>query len=107
MHEAFSPTPAPVANMQPSDLPPGVGRQVPWWRLLNSYHWFVLTVAALGWLFDCMDQQLFLLARVPAMKALAPDPAPSETATAQPPVDMNARGDFLASLATAAFICAG
>ena len=42
----------------------------PWWRALNSYHWFVLTVAALGWLFDTMDQQLFNLARVPAMKAL-------------------------------------
>jgi MFS family permease len=38
--------------------------------LLNRYHWFVLTVAALGWLFDTMDQQLFNLARVPAMKTL-------------------------------------
>ena len=42
----------------------------PWWKILNRYHWFVLTVAALGWLFDTMDQQLFNLARVPAMKAL-------------------------------------
>jgi MFS family permease len=42
----------------------------PWWRELNRYHWFVLIVAALGWLFDCLDQQLFNLARVPAMKAL-------------------------------------
>jgi MFS family permease len=47
-----------------------VAGEVPWWRLLNRYHWFVLTVAALGWLFDCLDQQLFLLARVPAMKSL-------------------------------------
>jgi MFS family permease len=37
---------------------------------MNRYHWFVLTVAALGWLFDCLDQQLFNLARVPAMKDL-------------------------------------
>jgi MFS family permease len=37
---------------------------------MNRYHWFVLIVAALGWLFDCLDQQLFLLARVPAMKSL-------------------------------------
>ncbi len=43
---------------------------LPWWRLLNRYHWFVLTVAVLGWMFDCLDQQLFTLARVPAMKAL-------------------------------------
>lgn len=42
----------------------------PWWRLLNRYHWFVLIVAALGWLFDCLDQQLFNLARVPAMREL-------------------------------------
>jgi MFS family permease len=41
-----------------------------WWTELNRYHWFVLVVAALGWLFDTMDQQLFNLARVPAMKAL-------------------------------------
>lgn len=44
----------------------------PWWRELNRYHWFVLIVAALGWLFDCLDQQLFLLARVPALKDLLP-----------------------------------
>lgn len=42
----------------------------PWWKELNSYHWFVLIVAALGWLFDTMDQQLFTLARIPAMREL-------------------------------------
>src|SRR4051812_8830199 len=42
----------------------------PWWRELSRYHWFVLLVAALGWMFDCLDQQLFNLARMPAMKAL-------------------------------------
>ncbi len=46
----------------------------PWWKLLNRYHWFVLVVAALGWLFDCLDQQLFNLARVPAMKELLAQP---------------------------------
>lgn len=45
----------------------------PWWKLLTRYHWFVLTVCALGWLFDCLDQQLFNIARNPAMRALAPD----------------------------------
>lgn len=43
----------------------------PWWRLLTRYHWFVLVVAALGWLFDTMDQQLFNLARNPAVRELA------------------------------------
>jgi MFS family permease len=41
-----------------------------WYRELNGYHWFVLIVAALGWLFDCLDQQLFILARQPAMAEL-------------------------------------
>ena len=42
----------------------------PWYRGMTRYHWFVLTVAALGWLFDCLDQQLFNLARKPAMETL-------------------------------------
>src|SRR5262245_1216891 len=42
----------------------------PWYKLLNRYHWFVLVVAALGWLFDCLDQQLFILARPQAMTEL-------------------------------------
>ncbi|MGV3773296.1 MAG: MFS transporter [Verrucomicrobiales bacterium] len=45
-----------------------------WWNDLNRYHWFVLIVAALGWLFDCLDQQLFTLARVPAMTELLAKP---------------------------------
>lgn len=42
----------------------------PWYRGMTRYHWFVLMVAALGWLFDCLDQQLFTLARKPAMESL-------------------------------------
>lgn len=45
-------------------------RPQPWHRELTRYHWFVLIVAALGWLFDTMDQQLFTLARRPAMLEL-------------------------------------
>jgi MFS family permease len=41
-----------------------------WYRELNSYQWFVLIVAALGWLLDCFDQQLFVLARQSAMRDL-------------------------------------
>src|SRR5581483_3574667 len=43
-----------------------------WWSDLTRYHWFVLIVAALGWLFDTMDQQLFNLARTPAITELLP-----------------------------------
>ena len=47
-----------------------VASPLPWWRELSRYHWFVFTVACLAWLFDCLDQQLFLLARNGAMKKL-------------------------------------
>ncbi len=44
-------------------------------RASTRYHWFVLAMAALGWVFDCLDQQLFNLARPPAMmELLAPSP---------------------------------
>ena len=39
-----------------------IDEKVPWWQLLTRYHWLVLGVASLGWLFDCMDQQIFNLA---------------------------------------------
>jgi MFS family permease len=42
----------------------------PWYRSLTRYHWFVLVVSSLGWLFDTMDQQLFNLARRPAISEL-------------------------------------
>jgi MFS family permease len=42
----------------------------PWWRSFDRSHWFVFTVASLAWLFDCLDQQLFNLARDGAMEAL-------------------------------------
>jgi MFS family permease len=60
-----------------------------WTRDLNRYHWFVLIVAALGWLFDTMDQQLFNLARTPAMRELLtvdgklPEPAAVREASGQ------------------------
>ncbi len=44
---------------------------LPWYRTLTREHWFVFTVASLAWLFDCLDQQLFILARDNAIKALA------------------------------------
>jgi MFS family permease len=54
----------------------------PWYKLLTSYHWFVLFVCALGWLFDCLDQQLFILARPAAMKELITEVAVSENGQA-------------------------
>ena len=47
----------------------------PWWRSFTRHHWFVFTVASLAWLFDCMDQQFFNLARDAAMEDLLGDKA--------------------------------
>jgi MFS family permease len=44
----------------------------PWWQEMTGYHWWVLLVATLGWLFDSMDQRLFVLARTPALRELLP-----------------------------------
>ncbi|MBI3877083.1 MAG: MFS transporter [Verrucomicrobia bacterium] len=55
-------------NSTDSIVPPRVN--APWWSGLTRYHWFVFTVACLAWLFDCLDQQLFLIARGGAMKSL-------------------------------------
>ena len=43
------------------------GQKYAWYRELTGYHWFVLSVASMGWMFDTMAQQLFNLARKPAI----------------------------------------
>lgn len=43
---------------------------IPWWKLLSRYHWFVFVIASLAWMFDCLDQQLFILARNNAIQTL-------------------------------------
>src|ERR1044071_2736429 len=51
-----------------SSVNPSLEPKYKWYRELNRYHWFVLTVASMGWMFDTMAQQLFNLARRPAME---------------------------------------
>ncbi len=77
---------------------PTVAGEVPWWRQLNRTHWFVFVVASLAWLFDCLDQQIFLLARNPAMQALLP--AGADTAQA----GATATAIFVAGWATGGLI---
>lgn len=56
------------------DSPPGTPTPAadtgPWYQGLNRYHIYVLIVASLGWLFDTMDQRIFLMSRQPAMTDL-------------------------------------
>jgi MFS family permease len=57
-----SPAPLPTANSTSERI--------------TFYHWLVVLIASAGWLFDCMDQRLFTLARESALKdVLAGDPA--------------------------------
>ena len=44
----------------------------PWYKALNGYQWWVLIVASCGWMFDTMNQRIFVLARGPSMKELLP-----------------------------------
>jgi len=43
---------------------------------VTFYHWLVVIIASAGWLFDCMDQRLFILGRESALRELMPgDPS--------------------------------
>lgn len=56
--------------------PPAPGPRTGWASLkdLTGYHWFVFVVCCLAWDLDCMDQQLFVLARDPALSTLMQKP---------------------------------
>ncbi len=50
------------------DRPELIDKQLPWYRGLTRYQWWILAVATMGWMFDTMDQQFFNLGRGPAMQ---------------------------------------
>ena len=58
---------------------PQTAAEKPWWREVTWYHWLVLILAASGWLFDCMGQRIFVLAREPALRELLGATAPDGT----------------------------
>ena len=90
-----------------SAVPPGgnladvVAPDVPWWRMLNRYHWFVFIVAALGWLFDCFDQQIFTLTRPAAMESLISQDTPNRAVAVQQ------YGGYATSLFLIGWACGG
>ncbi|HEY4299644.1 MAG TPA: MFS transporter [Candidatus Didemnitutus sp.] len=49
---------------------PAPNDSVPWWRSLSRDQWMIFAVAALAWLFDCLDLQFFNLARDAAVNDL-------------------------------------
>ena len=67
-----------MTKKEPQPAKPSIvdSDSTPWWKTLNRYHWFVFAVASLAWLFDCLDQQLFIIARNPAIANLLKDATP-------------------------------
>ncbi len=57
------------SDMNPGSTPP-LDDKRSWYKGLTGYQWFVFAVASMAWLFDTMDQQLFNLARKPAVAEL-------------------------------------
>ena len=50
-----------------------------WWNGVTAYQWFVFAVAAGAWLFDNLDQRIFSLARITALRDLmGPGASPLE-----------------------------
>jgi MFS family permease len=53
-----------------------------WYQGLARYQWLVLIIAALGWLFDTMDQNIFTIMRQPAVSELVRPLVPAGDAAA-------------------------
>src|SRR2546421_2997835 len=52
------------------DAHPASAPKLRWYQGVERYCWIVLAIAALGWLFDTMDQNLFNLVRAPSTREL-------------------------------------
>src|SRR5271166_4744987 len=59
-----------MVNPAPTAPPTNEPSAQRWYSQLTGYHWLVLTVATMAWSFDCLNQQIFNLARTPAMSDL-------------------------------------
>jgi len=56
---------------------PTAEKNLRWFQGVPRYAWLVLIIAALGWLFDTMDQNIFNLVRQPSVKELLKDHVPA------------------------------
>jgi predicted MFS family arabinose efflux permease len=59
--------------LSPASAVPAGARGADWsnaGEVVTPYHWLVVIIASAGWLFDCMDQRLFILARESALTEL-------------------------------------
>jgi MFS family permease len=59
-------------------LAPAPASNAHWWTLLDGTQRYVFIMASLAWLFDCLGQQVFVIARGPAVLALMPPGTPAD-----------------------------
>jgi MFS family permease len=79
----------------------GVRARMRWYSGLTGYHYLVLVVASMGWMFDTMDQWLYVLARQPALQELLGAGATSADVASKSGV---VQAIFIAGWATGGFL---
>src|SRR5688572_2933622 len=70
-----------TSDFSSDQLPRGDGAGLKWYQGLDRYCWVVLIIAALGWMFDTMDQNLMNLVRVPSLNELLFKDTPAKDLT--------------------------
>jgi MFS family permease len=63
-------------------IAPNPASDTRWWKLLDGTQKYVFVMASLAWLFDCLGQQVFVIARAPAIHALMPPGTPLDRSQA-------------------------
>ena len=91
---------------EPADLSVGEnGVALKWYQGVDRYAWTVLTIAALGWMFDTFDQHLFTLLRQQSVTQLLRGTVPdAQLADAAKSVGGNLTAMFLIGWAIGGFI---
>jgi MFS family permease len=76
----------------------GNGAGLKWYQGLDRYCWVVLIIAALGWMFDTMDQNLMNLVRVPSLNELLFKDTPAKDLTAEQKAVVKQHGGYVTSI---------
>ena len=75
-----------------------------WYQGLDRYCWVVLTIAALGWLFDTMDESRFNLVGVPSLRELLHPHLETPKLTAEEAGRLNAAVKLWSGIITSVFL---
>jgi MFS family permease len=89
-------TTEPAVPVETSPLAASEGQNLRWYQGVDRYAWTILAIAALGWLFDTMDQHIFTLVRTSSLKDILQETVPSE--------ELNAAAQELGGKITAVFL---